>query len=76
MAVPERVSVLGFDDIVLGELSQPPLSTVHIPMHMLGPEALHLLERRIVEGPVKAPARRVGLGCEIIKRASVAVSGR
>jgi DNA-binding LacI/PurR family transcriptional regulator len=62
VAVPERISVLGFDDIVLGELSQPPLSTIHIPMHMLGPEALHLLERRVVgsaatssSGPASPP---------------------
>jgi LacI family transcriptional regulator, galactose operon repressor len=44
--VPEQVAVVGFDDIFPGSLYDPPLTTVHQPMRLLGERACtRLLDR-------------------------------
>ncbi len=45
--VPEDVAVVGFDDIFPGSLCDPPLTTVHQPMRMLGERACARLLDRI-----------------------------
>jgi LacI family transcriptional regulator len=45
--VPDGVSVVGFDDIFPGSLCDPPLTTVHQPMRLLGERACHRLLDRI-----------------------------
>jgi LacI family transcriptional regulator len=45
--IPEQVAVVGFDDISPGTLSEPPLTTVHQPMRMLGERACDRLLERI-----------------------------
>ena len=37
--VPEEVAVVGFDDIYPSSLFDPPLTTVHQPMRLLGEQA-------------------------------------
>ena len=72
IAVPEEISVLGFDDVMLGALSKPPLSTIHAPLEQLGAAAIHLLEQRLVDADPTRCAFRLELGCRLIERASVA----
>ena len=45
--VPEQVAVVGFDDIFPGSLYDPPLTTVHQPMRLLGEHACTRLLDRI-----------------------------
>ena len=45
--IPEDVSVLGFDDIALSSLVQPPLTTVHQPLYEIGVEAVRKLLKQI-----------------------------
>lgn len=45
--VPERVSVVGFDDIPICDLSAPGLTTVHSFKHQLGSTAVTLLDQRL-----------------------------
>ncbi len=71
-AVPADVSVLGFDDIMPGQLSTPPLSTVHIPLDQVGVSALWLLEDQLLDSNPDRAARRLELGCRIVERDSVA----
>ena len=47
VAVPEQVAVVGFDDIFPGSLYDPPLTTVHQPMRLLGERACTRLLDRI-----------------------------
>jgi LacI family transcriptional regulator len=47
--VPADVSVTGFDDVYIGAMLTPPLTTVHQPMWLLGERACSLLLERIAD---------------------------
>jgi DNA-binding LacI/PurR family transcriptional regulator len=70
--VPGEVAVVGFDDIYPGSLSQPPLTTVHQPMGLLGERACaRLLERIVSPGPSPSQRQRVELlPTELVLRSS------
>ncbi len=55
MSVPGDVSVVGFDDIAYGQFINPPLTTVHLPLHEAGAVACERLINRIrgKHGPVR-----------------------
>jgi LacI family transcriptional regulator len=66
--VPEDVAVVGFDDIFPGSLCDPPLTTVHQPMRMLGERACARLLDRIAS-PALRPATEL-LHTELVLRSS------
>jgi len=43
LRVPEDVSVLGFDDVLLAATSNPPLTTIHQPLRAMGEAAASTL---------------------------------
>lgn len=43
LSVPDDISITGFDDIELSEISFPPLTTVHVPHRQMGQAAARLL---------------------------------
>jgi LacI family transcriptional regulator len=47
--VPADIAVTGFDDVYLGAMLTPPLTTVHQPMRLLGERGCALLLDRIAE---------------------------
>ena len=57
--IPEDVSVIGFDDIPMCEMLEPPLSTVRLAKQELGTVAMDHLQYRIANGHV--PHRTPGL---------------
>ncbi|MFO7274440.1 MAG: LacI family transcriptional regulator [Symbiobacteriaceae bacterium] len=67
--VPEDLSVVGFDDIVLAQYVTPPLTTIRQQIYEMGAAATRLLIG-ILEGT--AEERRVVLDVELVERASVA----
>ena len=71
--VPEDIAVVGFDDIALGSLYDPTLTTVHQPMRMLGERACALLLDRIAD-PGRSPVAEL-LPTELVLRASCGCSG-
>jgi LacI family transcriptional regulator len=66
--VPQDVAVVGFDDIFPGSLCDPPLTTVHQPMRMLGERACARLLDRIAN-PALPPAVEL-LATELVLRSS------
>jgi LacI family transcriptional regulator len=66
--VPQDVAVVGFDDIYPGNLVDPPLTTVHQPMRLLGERACARLLDRIARPGL--PARVEVLPTELVLRSS------
>ena len=67
--IPEDVAVVGFDDIPLCEFFDPPLTTIHVPKHVMGETAVHRLIE-MVEQKSTYPIK-VEIGTSLIKRKSV-----
>ena len=55
LRVPDDFSVVGFDDIEMGQISDPPLTTIYQPRREMGRKALETLAR-LVEAPGRRPA--------------------
>ena len=41
--VPASLSIVGFDDIEMAQYTDPPLTTIHQPIHLKGEEAVRIL---------------------------------
>ncbi len=65
LSVPDQVSVTGFDDIELAQVSSPPLTTVHVPHRKMGRHAANLLVDMIEE---RADDMQVALETTIVMR--------
>src|SRR5947209_15684721 len=68
--VPERMSVVGFDDIPLTGIVSPSLTSVHQPLFDMGRVATTMLLRLIAGEPLDSP--RVELATTLITRESCA----
>jgi DNA-binding LacI/PurR family transcriptional regulator len=73
LRVPDDVSVLGFDDLLAGELLDPPLTAIAQPTYSIGQRAIELLVRRIVSPD--DPVSDLVLDTELIVRASTGPVG-
>jgi LacI family transcriptional regulator len=69
IAVPDEVSVAGFDDIPISRDVTPALTTVHVPMAELGARALTL-----TLGEEHGDLRVEHFACEVVVRASTAAA--
>jgi LacI family transcriptional regulator len=67
LAVPEALSVVGFDDIPVAAFLGPPLTTVSVPKQELGRRAWAMLQQLLVAG---APPRRERLPSALVVRES------
>lgn len=72
--VPERMSVVGFDDISFARNSIPPLTTVHQPRNRIGERAMQVLLDTI-EGITPKPPQSELLSAELIVRGSTRPAG-
>lgn len=70
VAIPESVSVVGFDDIQFSKIISPSLTTVRMPIAQMGAEAVGLLTRRLQSSDPSSSRSRVVLNVELIDRAS------
>lgn len=68
VAVPDRVSVMGFDDLPVANMTDPALTTIHIDWHRIGREAIRLLMQRAAE-PERPPVQ-IQAGAHLVVRAS------
>jgi LacI family transcriptional regulator len=67
--VPQDLSVVGFDDVVMAGLARINLTTVRQPQPQLASRALHLLAARI-SGELRGAPRRETLEVELVVRGS------
>jgi len=54
LRVPEDVGVVGFDDLALASVTQPPLTTVRQPIDLLGGHSTRILIG-LLEGEITPP---------------------
>lgn len=69
LRVPQDVAVVGFDDIPLAGVLEPPLTTIRQPIEMLGYTAATLLMDTL-DAAEPAPLQRVVLPTELVVRDS------
>jgi LacI family transcriptional regulator len=69
MKVPDDLAVIGCDDIPMGALIRPPLTTVRIPMYEMGQRAMGLL-LHILENGESGPAESILLDSQLVIRES------
>jgi LacI family transcriptional regulator, galactose operon repressor len=68
LRVPDDVALVGFDDVALSDLIDPPLTTIRLPAYGLGWGAAEMLIRLIGKEEIQQPA--VILETELIVRKS------
>ena len=68
--IPDDVAVTGFDDRPEGAAHDPGLTSVHVPLFLMGYRAVELL-RKIIDGE-EAPALPVTIPTHLVPRASSA----
>jgi DNA-binding LacI/PurR family transcriptional regulator len=69
LKVPGDIAVIGCDDIPMGALIRPALTTMHVPMYDIGARSMQLLLRSI-EGNNQGPAESILLDCKLAVRDS------
>ncbi|MCU1258590.1 MAG: transcriptional regulator, LacI family [Bryobacterales bacterium] len=67
--VPEDIAVMGCDDIAMGALIRPALTSVRIPMYEIGVRAMGLLLHELEVGQT-GPAESILLDCGLVIRDS------
>jgi LacI family transcriptional regulator len=75
LSVPADVSVIGFDDAPLAEMTSPALTTVRRPVQEMGEEAVSLLLARVTSGASGGAGRRHVLPTSLVVRESTAPLG-
>ena len=68
IAIPQEVSITGFDDIDLAEVVDPKLTTIHVPHRRMGKAAAQLL-LNVLDG--EKECRNIELDTQIIMRSSL-----
>ncbi len=66
--IPEKVSLMGFDDLDWASVSSPPLTTIHLPTEEMGKQAASAIVRKLDDG---AEIGNLLIDAEIIERGSV-----
>ncbi|MBR5355433.1 MAG: LacI family DNA-binding transcriptional regulator [Lachnospiraceae bacterium] len=66
--VPKDVAVMGLSNIEISKYSNPPLSTISLPIYEMGRVAANVLFERI--NGDDTPPKVINLGAEILKRSS------
>ncbi|KYP81414.1 LacI family DNA-binding transcriptional regulator [Ferroacidibacillus organovorans] len=57
-SIPDDLAIVGFNDIPLAKLSNPPMTTVNVNIYELGVQATHLLLDEI-QGSVRGPKHQI-----------------
>jgi LacI family transcriptional regulator len=68
--VPDDVSIIGFDDLPMSAMMDPPLTTMKVSQRQIGQMAIRLILGRI-DCSFSAPTIKINIGGELISRKSV-----
>lgn len=68
--VPEDVSIIGFDNLPMCEMLDPPLTTMKVSKQQIGETAMELLIGRI-HHRIAAPTLKISVGGQLVVRKSV-----
>lgn len=68
-SIPDDIKVMGFDDVFVSSIVEPPLSTIHIQKKHLGREAINALLEQIKNGP-REKAKSIELENHLVIRKS------
>jgi DNA-binding LacI/PurR family transcriptional regulator len=68
--VPEDISLVGFDNLPMCEMLDPPLTTMQVSKHQIGVRAMEILVGRIANR-ISLPTLKVSVGGELVIRKSV-----
>ncbi|MFH1368037.1 MAG: LacI family DNA-binding transcriptional regulator [Elusimicrobiota bacterium] len=68
LAVPKDIAVVGYDDLILAAISDPPLTSIHQPIFDVGKEAVRLLVDQMDKG--QKSVQKVVLETELVVRQS------
>ncbi len=71
--IPKDIAVIGFDNIFVGTLISPSLTTINVPRYKIGHEAVKLIVNSIKSE--KFTKNSVNLECNLVKRKSTEISG-
>jgi DNA-binding LacI/PurR family transcriptional regulator len=66
--VPDQLAVIGFDDIPVASIVNPPLTTCHVPRHEIGAQAMRLLLEQISD--CEQPYQEIVLRPKLVVRSS------
>ena len=69
LRIPDDISIIGFDDIMLSKMSSPPLTTIRVYKEELGSIAVRTL-LKIINGDIVAPITTI-VPTKLIERESV-----
>lgn len=70
LTIPQKIALMGFDDIFPVRFVSPPLSTINQFQHDLGRVAAEMVLERINQLPKDAPGRQRQMPFEVVKRQS------
>jgi len=67
--VPEDVSIIGFDNIEMSQITSPPLTTIDQPKYETGKAAVEMILSMVSKGGSREPEHRI-IGVRLIERES------
>ncbi|TLU65161.1 LacI family DNA-binding transcriptional regulator [Thalassotalea litorea] len=70
--VPEDISVIGFDDVILASYTRPKLTTMHYPIHTMAKQAAQMALQRVSSDATDASTTKGKYLPRLVKRASCA----
>ncbi len=67
--IPEDVSIIGFDNVEMSQITSPPLTTIDQPKHETGKAAVEMLLSMMAKDGMHEPEHRI-IGVRLIERQS------
>lgn len=67
--IPEDMSIIGFDNVEMSQITSPPLTTIDQPKYETGKAAVEMLLRMMAKDSVSEPEHRI-IGVRLIERQS------